>query len=503
MRYHELALQRWLYSNFFVREGFPIPVVFSTPMDAFGNFDKLWKSNANPFKYLFDLKDEQGKPLYEPYPANLRYPLISIFRRGWRYRPEQNYSIHQWRKMNWPTVSNPVGRCQLANVAVSYRPMAWDYRWQIDHYAMRPDTQAYFVEKLMRSMWITGGTPQCWVLIHYPGIGLHRIRMFIEGDIENTTLEEPEDQKHVEFRTTFTLCLEGYSIDQDIQFLPALWTLIIRGQEQSANPDELGEALDQQTEDLRLRDDNATMLARQNVPPDEECQQNLRHATYGTYPGHDVYLSGSLQPNGYLLYGFNSSNTNSPYFLGGIPSTSGYGLATLTEVTRCAGTFYETGTTASVFLFGDYIYPAGTVVNYGSIVEAGTTYGGFLYGANEKLILFDDGASSGSLTEGAYVLTLQPGGTYFEAGTVVGLFTMGTYVSTVVDIGTYYETGTTAAVFGTGIYMMTSVDSGSYFDAGTTAAVFLIGTSSMRVANAGTWFASGSMAGLFLVGAYA
>jgi hypothetical protein len=501
MRYHELALQRWLYTTFFVREGYPIPVVFSTPMDAFGNFDKLWKSENNPFKYLLDLKDEKGTPLYEPYPSNLRYPLISVFRRGWRYRPEQNYSIHQWRKMNWPTVSDDVGRCQLGNVTVSYRPMAWDYRWQVDHYAMRPDTQAYFVEKLMRSMWITGGTPQCWVHIHYPVIGWHKIRMFIEGDIENSTLEEPEDQKHVEFRTTFTLCMEGYSIDQNVQFVPALWKLLIRGMEEAVNPDELDEAFEEQEVDLRLKDDNVTMLSRPNIPPDEECQQIL--SQYGTYPYHEIYLNGSLQPNAYLLYGGSSPYPTSPFFMGGIPQTSGYGMASLVMVTAFGGTHYEGASVNGAFLSGDYFFPGGTIVDYGSVVESGSVYGGLLYGANEKFILYDYGASAGSLTGGAYVLTLMPGGTYFESGTTAGVFTTGTYRSTVVDIGTYFEAGTSAGVFGTGTYTLTSVDGGSYFDAGTTASVFLVGTNTMVVADAGTWFASGSMAGLFLNGAYA
>src|SRR5208337_1620445 len=208
MRYHELALQRWFYSTFFVRSGYPIPVVFSTPMDAFGNFNQLWKHDRSPFNYLFDLKDENGTPLYEPYPSTLRYPLISVFRRGWKYRPEQSYGIHQFRHMNWPTVTPDVDRCDLANVTVSYRPNAWDYRFQIDHFAMRPDTQAYFIERLMRSFVVGGGTPQTWMQIHFPVLGMQKIRMYIDGEIENSTKEEPEDQTNMEFRTTFTLVVE-------------------------------------------------------------------------------------------------------------------------------------------------------------------------------------------------------------------------------------------------------------------------------------------------------
>jgi hypothetical protein len=282
MRIHELALQRWFYSRFFVREGYPIPIVFSTPSDAFSTFDMLWKRDKSPFSYLFNVKDDEGKALYEPYPANIRYPLISAFRRGWRYRPEQNYSIHQFRHINWPTVSKDVNKCELGNVTISQRQMAWDYRWQIDHYAMRPDTQAYFVEAVMRSMWMTGGTPQCWVKVHYPVIGNQLVRMFLDGDIENSTTEEPEDQKQVEFRTTFTLCMEGYSIDQYVKFVPALWSLVVRSNALSASPDEIETAFGvQESVDLRAYGSNDTLDSRSCVPPSNDCNIALRN--YGTY----------------------------------------------------------------------------------------------------------------------------------------------------------------------------------------------------------------------------
>jgi hypothetical protein len=277
MRYHELALQLWLYSTFFVKSGYPIPVVFATPMDAFGSFNKLFASDSNPFRYLFDLKDEDGKPIYEPHPSNFRYPLISVLRRTWRMRASQSYGLHQFRHMNWPTVSSDVGRCDLANVSVGFRPMGWDYRFQIDHYAMRPDTQAYFVEKLMRIFAVGGGTAQAWLPVHYPAWGLQAIRAYIDGDtIENSSKEEPEDQKHVEFQTTVSLVLEGYSVDQDIQIVPALWNLILRKSTESTSPSELMAAFDEQRNiDLRLHDNNPVMNDRSNIPSDEECQREL------------------------------------------------------------------------------------------------------------------------------------------------------------------------------------------------------------------------------------
>ena len=328
MRYHELALQRWFYSTFFVRAGYPIPVVFSTPMDAFGNFQFLWKRDKSPFSYLFDLKDEKGTPLYEPYPSTLRYPLISVFRRGWKYRPEQSYGIHQFRHMNWPTVSPDVDRCELGNVTVSARPNAWDYRFQIDHFAMRPDTQAYFIEQLMRSFVVGGGSPQTWMQIHFPVLGMQKIRMYIDGEIENSTKEEPEDQTHMEFRTTFTLVVEGYSIDQNVQFVPALWSLLLRSAAQSASPSELTAAFDEQVRvELRLGDDNVTLNSRSNVPSDVQCQQDL--ASHGTAVPSSIYFSGSDQPEDYVNFGFSSTNPTNPDFMGGIPQSSGFGIITV------------------------------------------------------------------------------------------------------------------------------------------------------------------------------
>ena len=63
MRVHELALARWLHQNFQTRPGYPTPVVFATPMDAFAEFDRLFASANNPFAYL--LKDVNGKKIGE------------------------------------------------------------------------------------------------------------------------------------------------------------------------------------------------------------------------------------------------------------------------------------------------------------------------------------------------------------------------------------------------------------------------------------------------------
>lgn len=271
MRYHELALQAWFYSTFFVAEGYPVPMVFASPMDAFSAFDNLWKNQKdNPFAYLTELKDENGNPLYEPYPSNVRYPLISVYRRGWKYRTEQNFSIHN-RTMSWPvvdgsrTLSN-VTKNDLAYVTTAKRPMAWNFSWQVDHYCLRPDTQAFFVESLMREMSRAGGVPQTWIPVSYPGWGRHLVRLYIDGDIESATPEQPEEGKIVEYKTTFQLVLEGYSVDTNFQIVPALWKIVM-GNGTPSIADLEAALIASQTTDLRANIENPNFNERTNLPP--------------------------------------------------------------------------------------------------------------------------------------------------------------------------------------------------------------------------------------------
>jgi hypothetical protein len=107
-------------------------------MDAFSQFTRLWSEANNPFLYLLQAVNDDGTPLYQPYPAPVRYPLLSVYRKGFKYRTYQNFSIHKFRHINWPTVSDDVGRCELGNVTTSRMPMAWDYRFQIDFSATGP-----------------------------------------------------------------------------------------------------------------------------------------------------------------------------------------------------------------------------------------------------------------------------------------------------------------------------------------------------------------------------
>lgn len=295
MRYHELALQRWLNLRFVVREGYPVPVVFTSPMDAFSQFAQLWSQADNPFAYLLDLKDQNGTPLYEPFPSPVRYPVISVHRKNWKVRQYQNFSIHRFRHINWPTVSDtgaPVNgkanvgtdltKFDLANVTTARIPMAWDYRFQVDHFCLRPDTQAFFLSQLTSEFWRTGGpTPQTWIKVLYPGWGERLIRLYIDGDIESMTPEEPEQDHNVEFRTSFTLIVEGFDVDLRYKIFPAFWTLVLASG--SVDPSRLDYAFEVlATKDARIGNENPTLDDRTNVPPEEN--DNWTYQEIGQLP---------------------------------------------------------------------------------------------------------------------------------------------------------------------------------------------------------------------------
>lgn len=292
MRYHELAVQRWLNKLFVLRWGVPVPVVFTSPMDAFSLFSRLWSEANNPFQYLLDVKDENGNPLYQPHPQPVRYPVISVYRKGWKYRNYQNFSIHRMRWINWPTVSSvgpglygvanngtDVTLCNLGEVTTSRFPMAFDYRFQIDHFCNRPDTQSFFLSQLFREFWRTGGPQlQTWLMVKYPGFGDKLIRLYIDGDIENLTPEEPEDGKQVEHRTSLTVVVEGYDLDLAYQIHPALWNFVLR--EGTAPPEALNSAFELvATMDLREEPRSSIIEYRQEVtimPPPGTCATDLR-----------------------------------------------------------------------------------------------------------------------------------------------------------------------------------------------------------------------------------
>lgn len=270
MRVHELALQRWLYGNFFVVEGVPVPVIFSSPLDAFSGFKQLWANENHPYKYLLDAKDDDGTPLYLPHPEPVRYPLISVHRKGWNIRAAQNYSIHRQRHVSWPTVSGDVKLNDLATVNTARRPMAWNARFQVDFFCLRPDTQSHYVDTWMRKLWMTGGgTPRFWLVTSYPGYFGHQLVHVVldNGDIANSTWDEVPDDQIQEFRTTVNLTVEGW-VPFSLEEYPALWSLILRSKV-AANLEELAAMGGQEyivTTDLRFSGSNPLLETRSPVP---------------------------------------------------------------------------------------------------------------------------------------------------------------------------------------------------------------------------------------------
>ena len=241
MRYHEVALQRWLNQVFLLRWGPPIPVVISSPMDAFAEFTRLWANADNAYGYLLQIRDAKGAQVYQPYPSPVRYPIISVYRRNYKLRPSHNFSTHRIRPVSWPTVSDSVGVVpgkpdqqgvnlhlgDLGNALTVRYPMAIDYRFQIDFFANRPDTQAYFLTQLWRQFWRTGGDQlQTWIYVDLPVLGRKQVRLYLDGEVENMTPEAPEDGKNVEFRVSFTVVIEGYEADLQYKIEPTLWKVV-------------------------------------------------------------------------------------------------------------------------------------------------------------------------------------------------------------------------------------------------------------------------------------
>ena len=279
MRIHELAIQRWLHRSFILAEGYPIPVVFASPVDAYSEISNQWKLDNNPYKYLLDLKDENGTPLYEPYPANIRYPIISVTRRGWVPRISASWGIHSWRKAYYPSIAsdNPalegsgtLTRDDLSATAKVRMPTGWDYKYEINHYCNYPETQAWFVNSVMRALSYAAGTMQTWIPVFDPtfsGVESRSLRLYLEGSIDTPTEWSPEGDQ-MTFRTAFTVVLEGYSTDPDVEVHPALWKITTGTS--ALPPEDLGKLDDPrkiiEEEDLREFDANQVFNAADDLP---------------------------------------------------------------------------------------------------------------------------------------------------------------------------------------------------------------------------------------------
>jgi len=423
-----------------------------------------------------------------------KYPLISVFRRGWEYRPYQNFSIHKWRFVNWPTVNSDVTKCDLGHVTVSQMPMAWNYRFQLDHFALYPSTQAFFIEKMMREFWRTGGNPQSWMTCYYPGWGQQYIRLYLDGNIDSTTPEEPEEGKQVEFRTTLNIVVEGFSVDVNFQYPPALWTLIVG--KKSASIEEL-RALDDPvaTVDLRSFADNPLMEERVNVPEGSVCQRELRH--YGESPVTTIWLGTGVpespNPNPDLDPEFvppppGVSSPNPPTIIfdnPGIIPTFNYGIGSeevwgvpslLALAVATYGTF--SGTLSTIFDSGNY-----TPESVPPILESGTEATSlsalFLEGFYEQYVYSDPGTQAVAFDSGIMAEVVVPVyGTF--AGTQAVSFSAGTYQSSVILLGGTFS-GTMTSLFDQGSYFDSVVywDGGTF--AGTQSVAFNVGTYTQTV----------------------
>lgn len=257
MRIHELALQRWFYHNFFIQAAtYPIPVIFNPPRLAFAEFNRLWQGATNPqnpFNYLTRLVDEHGTPLYEPYPSNVRYPLITVRRLGTRYRTSQSYTPHRYRRLFWPTVSSDVVRQQLGYVAQAQMPSAWDYRFQVSFFCRTPEMLAYFNSRLHSALKVSAGDAQTFIVGRYPfHNGPQYLRLYLDGSIDDVQ-PDAQPESYTEYQTSFNLVIEGYNVYFNMQYVPTFWRLAV-GQ-QVVSPEVLERIFDfntvEVTEDLR------------------------------------------------------------------------------------------------------------------------------------------------------------------------------------------------------------------------------------------------------------
>jgi len=264
MRIHELALQWWCHTHFFVADGYPVPVVFAKPMDAFADFKQQWSNPDNPYLYLLKAKNKNGSPLYEPYPSPARYPLISITRRRQSYRNYGTFSTHRARHISWPTVSNDVVKQDLGNVRVRNRPIGLNFHLDVTYWCLRPDTQALFMQRVWACFWRNGAQPQTWIRAKYPTEeNVMLIRLCLESDVSDAT-EDDRGSQQIRYQTTFSVRVEGYQVDMQDLVLPALWQVTTNLNAVVA-PDTL-EQLMTSTVDLRDIDENPVIDNRAGIP---------------------------------------------------------------------------------------------------------------------------------------------------------------------------------------------------------------------------------------------
>ena len=200
------------------------------------------------------------------------------------------------------------------------------------------------------------------------------MRLYIDGDVDSMTPEEPPQGQNVEFRTSFTVAIEGYDIDLDYKIYPALWQILLR--QGSADPTALDSAFDfTGTFDLRENPANPTVDYRQEttvMPPEGTCAAELRRERFAAYQVHEI------QFNSLVVQPVPNTAATPP----GFPAASGvtaFGQGTISAI----GNYVDDGTHEEAITQGGGFY-AGTyalvVVESGSYTESSTQSGGFYAG---------------------------------------------------------------------------------------------------------------------------
>lgn len=236
-------------------------------MDAFSQFNLLWSQANSPFDYLKAMGQTPGAA--EVYPVNQRFPLISVDFKSAVYSTSRSYSGHVYRRLGWPTPepANQPGmtRSQLGWVNQARMPLAFDYRYQLDHWALRPDTQGFFIRQLFKAVKASGAELQTYLRVLYPAYyGNALVKLKVDADINDTTEKDPVDNT-IKYRTTINLTLEGWAIDQTIRVTPTFWS--INNLALAFDPNELDQLYLMQTTDLRPYAQNPVLGLRAGLPP--------------------------------------------------------------------------------------------------------------------------------------------------------------------------------------------------------------------------------------------
>ena len=270
LRVHALAITRWLNQAFYLAAGVPVPVIWATPMNAFSQFDELWNQNPSPYDYLKSWSANTANPQQGAvFPNPQRFPLINLDFKSFTYAPDRSYGGKVFRTLGWQavdTLQTPgFTLSDLGNVQQARMPLAMDLNYQVDHWCLRPDTQAFFVEQLLETFKVSQATLQRYIPVLYPSyFGTWLVKMRLDPTISDGTEKDPVDNV-VKYRTTFNLTLEGWRADQKIRVTPALWSISLNLN--AVEPNQIEELYALNGLDLRAYQQNPVLALRTNLPP--------------------------------------------------------------------------------------------------------------------------------------------------------------------------------------------------------------------------------------------